>query len=253
MTDTTTAGRRRFGVFCLVGAVGTTVNMTWNFAPNVRWTWRGTCARAAAAVTAAAVVVLTCGVSAFAAGYSNTIPITAPPGAFTTVLISATLSANTPADLVSGPIELQVPANALPAGTQITVFEGDQAELQALLPSGWRYIDGYAVGWLAPDGTSPPATASLILKIADSRISSNDAAYSTTTSGLVPATAASITSGSASFAFTTDPGFVLASPAAPPPVPTTGTAPIPSLVPASLLGIAAALIASAFAFRRRSG
>lgn len=222
LTATTTMG------VVLANGVAMALALAWNFLANMRWTWGAVAVRAATAAAVGAAVGLTTTLTVLAVGYANTPPVTAPPGSFVTVLTSATLIAGTPADLVSGPIRLQVPADALPAGTQVTVFAGNQARLQALLPAGWTYLDGYAVGWLAPDGTSPDASAPLTLTIGDQGISSEDSTYVTTSTALSPVTA-SVSAGAATFNFTTDPGFVVASPQPPPSPPVAGgggTAPL---------------------------
>lgn len=224
---------------------------------------RSRCALGAAATLCGTAFAALTALPVFAVGYAGTPAVPAPQGSFPTTVTSATVDAGSATALSSGAVSLQVPDGALPAGTQVSVLQGNQAMLQALLPAGSSYLDGFAVGWTAPDGSTPVATAPLTFIVTDSRVTTADQAFSTTATGLT-STTASIATGHASFTFTDDPGFVLATAAATATVPNGpgnaggGAASTPggsSIAPAplALAAIAGAILAALGVFvpRRR--
>jgi hypothetical protein len=164
----------------------------------------------AAAAAATAALAAAGAVPAGAVGYAGTPPVPAPVGSFPSTAVSGSTSSNAPLTLTNNVVTLNVPAGVLPAGTQVTVLNGDAGHLQSLLPAGNGYVAGFAVGWIAPDGSSPDATAPLTFTINDTRITGTESAFETTQTGLT-ASNAKVTPGHATFSFTKDPGFVLAS------------------------------------------
>jgi len=202
-----------------------------------------------------------------AQGYAGTPPVPAPVGAFPTVVASTTVSGSGPTTLAGSGTSVLVPAGALPSGTQVSILAGDTVTLQHLLPAGQILVAGYAVGWIAPDGSTPLAKSPLTFTIASSAIQSGEAAYETTSTGLVPA-AATITAGQAMFTFSADPGFVVANTAVtalanstPAPVPAgpgnagggAAASTFPTPLQASMLLVGASLMAlvGTILFRRR--
>lgn len=211
---------------------------------------------AAAAVAAATVITLQA-VPAGAVGYAGTAPVSAPAGSFPSTASSGTVTGTAPLTLSSSTMSLTVPGGALPPGTQVTVLNGDPAQLQSLLPSGESFVVGYAIGWVAPDGSTPNATSPLTFTITDQRITGTENAFESTATGLTP-TGASLSAGHAGFTFSTDPGFVLANAVSTPIGPgntgggaaaDTGTGGV--LLPAGLVAAAAGALAATAVQRRR--
>ena len=212
---------------------------------------------AAAAAVAAATVITLQAVPAGAVGYAGTAPVSAPSGSFPSTASSGTVTGTTTLTLSNSTMSLTVPGGALPPGTQVTVLNGDPTQLRSLLPSGESFVAGYAIGWVAPDGSTPNATAPLTFTITDQRITGTESAFESTASGLTP-TGATVAAGHASFTFSTDPGFVLANAVSAPTGPgntgggaaeATGTG--GAVLPAGLVVAAAGALAATAVLRRR--
>jgi hypothetical protein len=148
----------------------------------------------------------------------------APPGGFPREVGAFTVgfdaSAPTTGQLTDGgiAITITIPPGALPAGTRVALYRADPSIFAGQLPSGDVAIDGYAVAWSAPDGSRPAAAQPVQLDVADSppagaqlfkcTIRVADATGACTAPAALPAVSASGWTAS----FTSDPGFVLASP-----------------------------------------
>ena len=150
-------------------------------------------------------------VSAGAAGP----PPAAPSGAYTTVAASGVYHSANGLTFGTGNTSpnasLTLPPGALPEGTTVTIYVGNQSTLARLVPAGQTYLASFAVSWTAPDGSSPNATAPLSLTINDPRITTGAVQYQTTATGVQPVTG-NVAAGKATFTFTVDPGFVVAAP-----------------------------------------
>jgi hypothetical protein len=104
---------------------------------------------------------------------------------------------------------VSVPPNALPVGTKASLAGVDNpATLLKKVPAGQSYVISFSVSWVAPGGTSRPASKPIALSIVDPSIRAGDTVYVLTTHGLeVVGTAHS--SGRVIVLFTTDPDFVV--------------------------------------------
>lgn len=190
---------------------------------------------AAASITAAAGLTVLAATSC-SGGYQCP-SVAAPPGAFPTELASGTASSSADTTITASAggstYSLLVPKGALPPGTTVDILQGNPAVLAKYLPAGQGYVDAAAVGWQAPDGSTPTATYALSLSASNSQVSSADSLYQTTASGLTPAGGVSAMSGRWTASFTSDPGFVVAAPGVS--TPTTGTRSNDMLLVAGLL------------------
>lgn len=151
-------------------------------------------------------------------------PVAAPAGAFPTELGSgnASSSADTTITATSGgsAYALLIPKASLPNGTTVDILGGNPSVIGNFLPAGQGYLDSAAVGWQAPDGSTPRASSALVLTVTNTQVGSGDSLYLTTSSGLTAGNGMSASSHQWSASFTTDPGFVVAGPGVT--TPTTG-------------------------------
>ena len=171
------------------------------------------------------------------AGYPpGSYPGAAPTGAFPTVLVSQTVGASggtLSATSGAAAVTVSVPAGAFAQDTQVTIYGVDSSVLGSLLPSGYVFVDGFAIGW------TPTSTAlhPLTLVVTDPNISATCKVFQTTASGLTPDNSASVRQGSIQLSFTTDPGFVVGGPsAAATPPPSATPSPVTTLPPTSTAG-----------------
>lgn len=141
-------------------------------------------------------------------------------------------------------VTLALPAAGLPAGTQVTLYRGSPAPLQADLPTGATYVDGYAVGWNL-SGRTFSATSAITMTVKDPAVTAATVIYVTAGSALATTTA-TVTAGQYVVTFTVDPGFVAAGAI---PVPVTGAA-AGGLVAVVLLMAGAVLVGFGIARRR---
>lgn len=108
---------------------------------------------------------------------------------------------------------IYVPAGALPTGTTVSVFPVvNSAALVASVPRSQSYVVSFAVSWLAPNGTTPAASAPITMTIVDPSIQAGDTIYVLTAKGL-RAVGTATGSGRAKITFTSDPIFVVVQPA----------------------------------------
>ncbi|HVA60167.1 MAG TPA: hypothetical protein VNG13_06490 [Mycobacteriales bacterium] len=108
----------------------------------------------------------------------------------------------------NGRLSLRIPAGALPAGTTLTLSAADPAVMDGLLPVSERFVDGYAVGWVEPDGASRNAHEPITLTVSDPDATAADALYRVGVAGIGPQTG-STSPGQWTATFTGDTGFVL--------------------------------------------
>ena len=173
----------------------------------------------------------------------------APSGAYPTILQQFTVDSNENGDTFTATdgtktVVVTVPVDALQIGTQVTVYVGSAPVLNGDLPGGSSYVDGYAVGWVEPDGSTGNATLPLTITVTDSAVKGSDTLYVTSAGGLTQ-TSGTVNNGSWSTTFTADPGFVVASPAAaatPAPTSTTPGTPSTGAAPLGALGLGALLL-----------
>jgi len=98
---------------------------------------------------------------------------------------------------------VSVPIGALPAGTTISAFPVVKPGVVPV-PTGQSYVTSIIVTWLAPDGSSPTATAPLTLTITDPAIKKGDNVYQIE-SGVVTFLGTALQDGSALVSFSVDP------------------------------------------------
>lgn len=189
--------------------------------------------RALLAFGAGIVLALTTPLVALASYPPGAFPGPAPIGAFPSVVLSQTVgTSGGTLSVASGTanITVTVPAVAFTQDTQITIYAIDTSVVGGVLPAGYRLVDGFAIGW-APVST---AALPLTLRITDPGIGTTDQVFETTASGLTPDISASVSAGSASVSFTTDPGYVVAAPSAvSTPPPSAAPTPATTLPPTS--------------------
>jgi hypothetical protein len=111
---------------------------------------------------------------------------------------------------------VDVPANALPAGTSLSFYSIDTAAVAAALaadtPSGQTVVLPLAVSW-QDNGVSATATAPIVITITDSSIAIGDHVYVLSPSGAtLEATATA--AGTITFSITSDPVFLVTAPIA---------------------------------------
>lgn len=209
----------------------------------------------AGAVSITAALALTVLAASTCSGSYQCPPVSAPPGAFPTAIVSGTAS-STSDTTISGSAAgstymLLVPKGALPNGTTVDILQGNPSVLASFLPSGQGYVDSAAVGWQAPDGSTPVAGSALVLTVTNQQVTSGDSMYQTVTSGLQPASGASASPHQWSASFTTDPGFVVAGRGVTTPTagaPLSGTLPLAAV----LLAIGITLLAARRRLTRRA-
>jgi sugar lactone lactonase YvrE len=110
-----------------------------------------------------------------------------------------------------------VPAGALPPGTTVSLYPATNPE-GIELPGGQSYGTSFAVSWDLDGQPSPPvASQAVTLTISDPSIGPGDTFYQETTSGLAKVSPSSVTQGSVTFTFTSDPAYVVAIPFISPP------------------------------------
>jgi hypothetical protein len=90
----------------------------------------------------------------------------------------------------------------------------DPLSLEGELSSGESYVAAFAVAWASPDGTSVVAGAPISLVVDDGAIVAGDLIEEVGVAGLQTVGSAS-SNGAATVVFTSDPTFVVASPAKP--------------------------------------
>jgi hypothetical protein len=146
------------------------------------------------------------------------LPAWMPAGAYTDPTSVLTTDGQ-PSQIHIGDAVLDIPAGALPAGTVVSLYGSSASDSAGLLPPGDGYVAGFAVAWLAPDGTSPDADQALTLTITDSAIQPGQTVYLLTSDGLraagPPDERTTIGAGKAVIRFAADPGFLLTRPTAP--------------------------------------
>jgi hypothetical protein len=154
-----------------------------------------------------------------AADQFNYMPTSAPPpplavGTTYGTPTSTTVSAGSPGtataswDGLTGTVSF--PSGALPAGSVVSVFPViESAGLAIELSRTESYVTSFAVSWLAPNGTSPAATAPITLVITDKSVKKGEVILEVTTSGFKKVGTAS-KNGSATVTFLSDPTFVIA-------------------------------------------
>lgn len=154
---------------------------------------------------------------------TSTLPPAPPPADVATTSFGTPTSVVTtpgnPASLTQSELgataTLAVPANALPAGTTVSLYPvTNAAQLAQSLPTGQSYLASFAVSWQAANGSSPAALAPLSLTITDSSIVPGDVIYGVTSTGLTVLGTATF-SGSVTVTFTSDPTFIVATPTEP--------------------------------------
>ncbi len=108
---------------------------------------------------------------------------------------------------------VNVPSGALLPGTTVSLYP-------ATNPAGiglgvdQTYIASFAVSWSYPGDPVPvPASSPITLTINDPSITTTSLFYQETASGLVPVIPSSLSPGSVTFSFTSDPAYVVATPA----------------------------------------
>lgn len=160
-------------------------------------------------------------VSAATAPPPSTVPAS-DLGAPSTVQTSSTVSVTDSATVGGATASVTVAAGALPAGTTFSIYPVTNvsayttalASILASSSSGvtGSYVVSFAVSWIAPNGTSPTATAPIALTITDPTIKAGDKVYEVTNIALRLVGTAR-TNGSITLTFTADPVFlVLSSP-----------------------------------------
>ena len=115
---------------------------------------------------------------------------------------------------------VNVPADALPPGTSVSVYPvlNPAAAAQALSGTATTaYVASFGVSWLTTSLTSPPATSPITMTISDPSIAVGDVVYLLTPSG-PQAVGTATSTGTITFTFTQDPIFDLSAPAAYPQV-----------------------------------
>jgi hypothetical protein len=138
----------------------------------------------------------------------GTFPGAAPGGAFRTVVMSRSLCAaggSLQASYDRSALILQVPAGALRACTQLSIYAAETAVIAPLLPMGAVLVDSFAVGWSPVGTTAKPLT----LTINDAAITPGATVFETTTTGFTKLDSVAIAAGAVTMTFRTAPGYVV--------------------------------------------
>jgi hypothetical protein len=148
---------------------------------------------------------------------------TAPPpsgivstalGTPVSVAVSSTAVATDTLSSAGSTASVTIPAGALPAGTAVSLYPvTDTSSLVSQVPANSTYVVAFAISWKAPDGTSPAATSPITLTVSNPAIKAGDTIYIVTSHGLT-AVGTAVADGTATITFTSDPVFLIASPAA---------------------------------------
>jgi len=131
-------------------------------------------------------------------------------GTPTTGTVVAGLATTLKATDSNGSATLTIPPGALPPGTVVSLYPIlVSTTLASELPKGKGYELGFAISWVTPSGTSPPASKPIRLVVLDKTIHRGDSIYQVVPTGLhLNATATH--SGMTTIPFSYDPAFVIA-------------------------------------------
>jgi hypothetical protein len=149
--------------------------------------------------------------TAFAAYPPGTFPGPAPGGAYRTIVMSQIVcpaGGSMQASYDQSALTLEIPAGALSACTQVSIYVAEPGVVSPLLPAGALLVDGFAVGW---DGSAPAGSA-LTLTVADAAITAGAKVFETTGSGLQPSAGATLAPGIVKLGFAMPFGLVVAIP-----------------------------------------
>jgi uncharacterized repeat protein (TIGR02543 family) len=125
----------------------------------------------------------------------------------------------------SSSITYSIPANALTAGTIVSIYSVSDISSLTILPGDTSYLLSTIVSWVGEDGeTVETATAPITLTIRNSQIALGTVVYALNGDD-IQTLATSTQAGVITIPFTTDPLFVLGNPTAPTTTPPTTTPP----------------------------
>ena len=121
-----------------------------------------------------------------------------------------TVSAGSLLEILGPTYKIDFPADALPAGTQIKIYNlASTTFVEAQISSQYEYLASLVISWAAPDGTVPIATSPVTVTITNSAIVSGARIYKIM-NRVVTQFGIAMQDGSVSLSFTEDPLFTIA-------------------------------------------